>query len=126
MLKFEHFWTMLKFKKCWNSINVKIWKMLKNNMFSTFFGVVKNVGTKKFWTKKIKKKREKEKKNFIAHQQIVKIWFDKHKAKEKNFEVGDLVLKWDRENESKGKHSKFQNLWVRPFQVVKKIGVDTY
>jgi hypothetical protein len=40
--------------------------------------------------------------------------------------VGDLVLKWDRENESKGKHSKFQNLWLRPFQVVEKIGVGTY
>jgi hypothetical protein len=50
--------------------------------------------------------REKDKSKFIAHQQVVKIWFDKHKAKEKNFEVGNLVLKWDRANEPKGKHSK--------------------
>jgi hypothetical protein len=70
--------------------------------------------------------REKEKLKFIAHQQTVKIWFDKHKSKEKNFEVGDLVLKWDREIEPKGKHSKFQNLWLVPFQVSKKIGIGTY
>ena len=56
------------------------------------------------------KEREKAKSKFKAHQQVVKMWFDKHKAKEKNFEVGDLVLKWERENEPKGKHSKFQNL----------------
>jgi len=54
------------------------------------------------------------------------MWFDKHKAKEKNFEVGELVLKWDRENELKGKHSQFQNLWLRTFQATEKIGVGTY
>jgi hypothetical protein len=35
-------------------------------------------------------------------------------------------LKWDRVNELKGKHSKFQNLWLEPFQVAKKIRVGTY
>jgi hypothetical protein len=40
--------------------------------------------------------------------------------------VGDLVLKWDKINEPKGKHSKFQNLWLGPFQIVEKIGVGTY
>jgi predicted GH43/DUF377 family glycosyl hydrolase len=74
----------------------------------------------------LEEEREKEKSKFIAHQHIVKRWFDKHKAKEKNFEVGDLVLKWDRENESKGKHYKFKILWLRPFQVDEKIGVGTY
>ena len=62
----------------------------------------------------------------MAHQQIVKRWFDKHKAKEKDFEVGDLVLKWDRANEPKGKHSKFQNMWLRPFQVDEIIREGTY
>jgi hypothetical protein len=56
-----------------------------------------------------------QKTNFVAHQHIVKIWFDKRKAKEKIFEVGDLVLKWDRENEPKGKHSKFHNMCLKPF-----------
>jgi hypothetical protein len=35
-------------------------------------------------------------------------------------------LKWDKSNDSKGKHSKFQNLWLEPFQVAKKIGAGTY
>ena len=74
----------------------------------------------------LEEEREKAKSKFLAHQQIVKIWFDKHKAKEKNLEVGDLVLKWDRENKPKGKHSKFQNLWLGPFQVADKIGAGTY
>jgi hypothetical protein len=63
----------------------------------------------------LEEEREKDKSKFLAHQQIVKRWFDKHKAKEKNLEVGYLVLKWDKENEPKGKHSKFQNLWLGPF-----------
>jgi hypothetical protein len=74
----------------------------------------------------LEEEREKDNSKFLAHQQIVKIWFDNRKAKEKNFEVGDLVLKWDKANELKGKHSKFQNLWLEPFQVDEKIGVGTY
>jgi hypothetical protein len=30
----------------------------------------------------------------------------------------DLVLKWDARREAKGKHGKFYNLWLGPFQVV--------
>ena len=37
-----------------------------------------------------------------------------------------MVLKWDKVNEPKGKHSKFQSLWLGPFQVVENIGVGTY
>jgi hypothetical protein len=48
-----------------------------------------------------------QKTKFFAHQHIVKIWFDKRKAKETIFEVGDLVLKWDRENEPQGKNLNF-------------------
>jgi hypothetical protein len=70
----------------------------------------------------LEEEREKDKSNFIAHQKIVKMWSDKHKDKENNFEVGDLFLKWDRANEPKGKHSKFQNLWLGPFQVAENIG----
>jgi hypothetical protein len=70
--------------------------------------------------------REKAKSKFLAHQQIVKRWFDKHKAKEKIFEVGYLVLKWDKENVPKGKHSNFQSLWLGPFQVSERIEVGTY
>ena len=46
---------------------------------------------------------------------MVKRWFDKHKARKKEFEVGDLVLKWDHPHDEKGKHTKFQQLWIGPF-----------
>jgi predicted GH43/DUF377 family glycosyl hydrolase len=74
----------------------------------------------------VEEEREQSRRNFVAHQQMVKKWFDKHKVGNKNFEVGDLVLKWDKINEPKGKHSKFQNMWLGPFQVAEKIGVGTY
>jgi hypothetical protein len=50
----------------------------------------------------LEEEREKSKYKFIAHQQIFKRWFDKHKAKEKSFEVGHLFLKWNRANKRKG------------------------
>jgi hypothetical protein len=74
----------------------------------------------------LEEEREKAKYKFLSHREIVKRWFDKHKAKEKNFEVGDLVLKWDKVNEPKGKHSRFQSMWLGPFQVAEKIGVGTF
>ena len=45
----------------------------------------------------------------------MKRWFDKHVVGDKQFQVGDLVLKWDKESEAKGKHSKFQKLWLGPY-----------
>ena len=59
-------------------------------------------------------------------QEVVKRWFDKHKAGKKDLEVGDLVLKWDHPHDEKGKHTKFQQLWVGPFQITAKLGPATY
>ena len=56
----------------------------------------------------------------------MKHWFDKHKAGNKEFEVGDLVLKLDHLHDEKGKHTKFQQLWVGPFQIAAKLGPSTY
>jgi len=42
--------------------------------------------------------------------------FDK-RDKETTFTIGDLVLKLDARREAKGKHNKFDNLWMRPFQI---------
>jgi hypothetical protein len=75
---------------------------------------------------RVEEEWEHARRKFVAHQQIVKKWFDKHKARDKNFELGDLVLKWDKINKPKGKHSKFQNLWLGPFQIAEKIGLRTY
>ena len=49
----------------------------------------------------------------------MKSWFDKNFVGKKDFNVGDMVLKWDNLNETKGKHNKFQKLWLGPFQLPK-------
>jgi len=35
-------------------------------------------------------------------------------------------LKWDKAHEEKGKHTKFQILWLGPFQIIDKIGQSTF
>ena len=40
--------------------------------------------------------------------------------------MGNLVLKWDKGNEAKGKHLKFQKLWLGPYEIAEKIGDATY
>ena len=44
----------------------------------------------------------------------------------KVFQVGDLVLKWDKAREEKGKHTKFQRMWLGPFQIVEVLGPSTF
>ena len=75
---------------------------------------------------KLKEERIKAKENFHTHQQRIKRWFDKHIAGDKQFQIGDLVLKWDKASEAKGKHSKFQRLWLGPYEIAEKIGDATY
>ena len=64
----------------------------------------------------------KEKEIFSLHQNCIKRRFNKKFAGKKEFSVGDLVLKWYNTHEDKGKHAKFQTLWIDPFQVKEKIG----
>jgi hypothetical protein len=54
--------------------------------------------------------RAQDKRKLDQHQLLVKIWFDSNSSSDRNFEVGDLVLKWDKPHEGKGEHTKFQNL----------------
>ena len=75
---------------------------------------------------KLKDERNKEKEKFHIHQQRIKTWFDKHVAGDKHFQVGDLVLKWDKGSEDMGKHSKFQNIWLGPYEIAEKIGYARY
>jgi transposase InsO family protein len=60
------------------------------------------------------------------HQQLIKSWFDSSSASDRNFEVGDLVLKWDKPHEGKGEHTKFQNLWLGPFLIAEKSGPSSF
>jgi hypothetical protein len=52
----------------------------------------------------------------------VKTLFDENSSSDRNFDVGDLVLKWDKSHEGKGEHTKFQNLWLGPFVISEKLG----
>jgi hypothetical protein len=49
-------------------------------------------------------------------QESIKKIFDK-RTKEDDFELGDLVLRWDARNEDKGKHGKFDSLWRGPYMI---------
>ena len=59
------------------------------------------------------------------HQQKVKLAFDR-KVTKKEFEIEDLVLKWDAPIKDKGKHNKFDALWIRPFKISKVFSNNTY
>jgi hypothetical protein len=75
---------------------------------------------------KLEEVRAQAKRKLDQHQQLVKSWFDSNSASDRNFEVGDLVLKWDKPHEGKGEHTKFQNLWLGPFLIVEKLGPSSF
>ena len=75
---------------------------------------------------KLEEVRQNDKDNFNQHQVIIKIWFDKRKSGTRNFDVGGLVLKWDNLHVEKGKHTKFQHLWIGPYLITEKLGPTTY
>ena len=51
------------------------------------------------------------------HQEKMKNTFDR-KVKEGKFSIDELVLKSDTPHEDKGKHGKFDHMWVGPYIVV--------
>jgi hypothetical protein len=62
----------------------------------------------------------------MKHQELVKQWFEKTFMDKNYFQIGDLVLKWDKDNEMKGNHTKFQKLWLGPYRIYEKIGPGTF
>eukprot|EP00253_Pinus_taeda_P003411 PITA_03411 len=75
---------------------------------------------------KLEEEREKAKITHDKHQQIIKLSFDSASSSSKQLQVGDLVLKWDKAHEDKGKHTKFQKMWLGPFQISEKVGHSTF
>ena len=75
---------------------------------------------------KLEEERELARKKFDQHQKTMKCWFDHRKSSSRDFEVGDLVLKWDKEHEDRGKHTKFQCMWLGPFIIIEKLGPSTF
>ena len=43
-----------------------------------------------------------------------------------NFQVGDWVLKWDTFRLDKGKHGKFESLWIEPFVIAQEHKNNTF
>ena len=48
------------------------------------------------------------------------------RIKEDIFQVNDLVLKWDAPHEQKGKHGKFDHLWVGPYLIAAHRGDNAF
>jgi len=58
-------------------------------------------------------------------QEKVKRIFDR-KTRPEDFQVSDMVLKWDAVREDKGKHGKFDHLWKGPYKVTAFAGNNAY
>jgi hypothetical protein len=69
--------------------------------------------------------REKVMNRDYDHQQKIKQAFDR-KGRKKEFEQGDLVLKWDAPRQDRGKHSNFDALWFGPFKILEVFSNKTY
>ena len=50
----------------------------------------------------------------IRNQDKIKRTFDKS-ARPRPFQIGDIVLLWDKMGEKSGKHGKFDSLWMDPY-----------
>ena len=59
------------------------------------------------------------------YQEKMKYLFGQH-AKDRNLQIGDLVLRWDIRRAEKGKHGKFDPLWFGPFKIVEQGGNNTF
>eukprot|EP00253_Pinus_taeda_P012640 PITA_12640 len=75
---------------------------------------------------KLEEERKKAKIIHAKHQQIITSSFDSISSGSKQFQAGDLVLKWNKAHEDKRKHTKFQKMWLGPFQICEKIGHSTF
>lgn len=60
----------------------------------------------------------------VIHDKIKRI-HDK-RVKANDFQLNDLVLKWDARNEEKGKHIKFDRLWEGPYKIGVVCGTNTF
>lgn len=74
---------------------------------------------------KLEEEWQKSRKKLIVHQALVNWWVDKKAAGNKEFKIGELVLKWDKAIEAKGKHTKLQSPWLRPFKYKNKLAPTT-
>jgi hypothetical protein len=60
-----------------------------------------------------------------SHEQKIKQAFDM-KVRKEEFKLGDLVLNWDASRQDRGKHKKFDALWIGPFKISEVFLNNTY
>jgi vancomycin permeability regulator SanA len=63
--------------------------------------------------------------NIKRRQQNVKKYFNKS-VKTVKFKVIEKVLLWDSTHANRGRHSKFQKLWLVPFNIALVLGTNLY
>jgi hypothetical protein len=63
--------------------------------------------------------------NIKRRQQTVKKYFNKS-VKAAKFKVNEKVLLWDSSHVDRGRHSKFQKLWLGPFKITFVLGANSY
>jgi hypothetical protein len=63
--------------------------------------------------------------NIKRRQQTVKKYFNKS-AKALKFKVNEKVLLWDSTHANRGRHSKFQKLWLGHFKITLVLGANSY
>ena len=61
----------------------------------------------------------------LQKQDNIKKIFDR-RTKASNFKIGDKALKWDSKREDKGKHGKFDNLWLGPYSIHSVAGNNAF
>lgn len=55
----------------------------------------------------------------------MKRYFDQY-AHNRNSKEGDKVQLWDSHHKDKGKHEKFDSLWLGPYEIFEKVVEHTY
>jgi hypothetical protein len=63
--------------------------------------------------------------NLKRRQQILKKYFKK-REKTVEFKIDDKVSLWDSAHDERGRHSKFQKLWLGPFKITSILGTNSY
>ena len=61
----------------------------------------------------------------IDKQQRIKFLHDK-RTQNRSFKTGDWVLKWNANDQEKGRHGKLEALWLGPFIIFEKAGEHSY
>lgn len=74
---------------------------------------------------KLEEQRDAALQQFFRYQVVVKRWFEK-RDKIKAFRISDLVLLWDKANEKKGDHQKFDKLWLGLYQIAEILGENAF